>query len=76
MKPHRALTATILAALTMMSKPTLAYIGPGAGLGMIGSLLAVIVAVIVAVVGIIVYPLRLLRKKREQGKQRGDQSVG
>jgi len=45
-----------------------AYIGPGAGLSAIGSLLALIAAIMVGLVGFVWYPvkraLRLLRSKR------------
>ena len=41
----------------------LAYIGPGAGLGAVGSLLALVGAVLLMIVGFIWYPLkRLLRR--------------
>jgi hypothetical protein len=46
--------------------PADAYVGPGAGLGMIGSLIAVIAVVLIMVFGLIVYPIRLLRKRRER----------
>jgi hypothetical protein len=39
-----------------------AYVGPGAGLGMLGSLLAVAIAVVVGLLGLVLYPLSLLRK--------------
>jgi hypothetical protein len=50
----------------------LAYLGPGAGLGMIGSLIGVAVVVLVSVLGLIIYPLRMLRKRRERNKQGSD----
>ena len=40
-----------------------AYMGPGAGLGMLGSLIAVLAAVAVAVIGLVLLPLRLIRKR-------------
>ena len=40
----------------------LAYVGPGAGLGMIGSLLAVLAAVVIGLVGLVLYPITLIRK--------------
>ena len=40
-----------------------AYMGPGAGLGMLGSLIAVVAAVAVAIVGLVLLPLRLIRKR-------------
>lgn len=43
---------------------TLAYIGPGPGLGLIGSLLAVLAAVVLGMLGLVLYPLRLYRQWR------------
>jgi Mn2+/Fe2+ NRAMP family transporter len=45
-----------------------AYMGPGAGLGMLGSAIAVIGAVLIAVFGILVLPIRMIMKKRKQQK--------
>jgi hypothetical protein len=44
-----------------------AYVGPGAGLGMLASLLAVVAAMLLSIVGLILWPLRML-KKRWQAK--------
>jgi hypothetical protein len=41
-----------------------AYVGPGAGLGMIGSLIAVVGAVLVAILGLFILPFRMLSKRR------------
>jgi protein-S-isoprenylcysteine O-methyltransferase Ste14 len=40
-----------------------AYVGPGAGLGMIASLLAVVGAMLLSIVGLILWPWRVLRKR-------------
>ena len=40
--------------------------GPGAGLGMIGSLVAVIGAVLIALLGIVILPVRMILKKRRK----------
>ena len=40
-----------------------AYVGPGAGLGMVASLLAVVGAMLLSIVGLILWPWRLLRKR-------------
>jgi hypothetical protein len=45
-----------------------AYIGPGAGLGMIGSLLAIIIAVLIVVVGLVIYPIRRVMRRRSRVK--------
>lgn len=39
-----------------------AYVGPGAGLGMIASLLAVVGAMLLSIVGLVLWPWRMLRK--------------
>lgn len=43
-----------------------AYMGPGAGLGMIGTLIAVGIAVLVIVLGLVIYPIRLFMKNMKQ----------
>ena len=45
-----------------------AYIGPGAGLGMIGSVVAIIIAAFIVVVGLIIYPIRRIMKRRSRVK--------
>lgn len=55
----------------------MAYIGPGAGLGAVGSLLAVGSAVVVMVVGLVWYPVRelcrSLRARREGTKEQEEE---
>ena len=41
----------------------LAYIGPGAGLGAIGALIAVAGAILLGLLGLILYPYHLLRNR-------------
>ena len=45
--------------------PAHAYIGPGAGLSAIGSLLALIVAVLAGIVGFVWYPVKRILKGRK-----------
>jgi hypothetical protein len=61
MKP--AATLTVFCALLVAATPALAYMGPGAGLGMLGSLFALIGAALVALFGLIVLPVRMLMKR-------------
>ena len=49
--------------LLAIATPAHAYIGPGAGLSMLGSLLAIVVALALALLGLIVLPVRILIKK-------------
>ena len=59
----------IFVLLALVATPASAYMGPGAGLGMVGSLIAVIGAVVVAVFGILVLPIRMIMKKRRKGAE-------
>jgi len=45
-----------------------AYIGPGAGISAIGSLLTLIAAVLLAIVGFVWYPVKRLLKSRRKGR--------
>jgi uncharacterized membrane protein len=44
----------------------LAYVGPGAGISMLGALGAVIVAILFALGGLIWWPVRTMRRRRRQ----------
>ncbi len=45
--------------------PAQAYVGPGAGIGMIGSLLAVVAVVGLAIFSLILLPFRMIMKSRK-----------
>lgn len=57
-----------------------AYIGPGAGIGAVGSLIAVAGAGVLTVVGLVWYPVRRLlrfrRSRRQGGGERDDNGPG
>jgi uncharacterized membrane protein len=44
----------------------LSYVGPGAGLGMIASLFAMVLAVLATIVGLILWPFRLLMRRMKR----------
>jgi hypothetical protein len=46
-----------------------AYLGPGAGLGAIGSALAIFVAAGILLLGLIIYPIRILKRRRQRAKE-------
>ncbi len=56
------LAIALVAVVCLTSTPAAAYMGPGAGLTAIGTVLAVIAALLLALVGFVWYPLkRILR---------------
>jgi hypothetical protein len=61
-----AVRFVLFSAALLAAAPAAAYMGPGAGLGMLGSVLAVIGAVLIAVFGIILLPARMLLKRRRK----------
>lgn len=65
----------ILLALEMLalSDPALAYMGPGAGLTMIGSLVALVSAILAGIFGFIWYPLKRLLKRRRRDQNSADE---
>lgn len=65
---HQLPSTLVFALLATVATSAHAYMGPGAGLGMLGSVLAVVGAVLVAVVGIVLLPLRMLLKKRRKSR--------
>lgn len=58
--------------LLASSAPALAYAGPGAGLTMIGSLVALLSAVFAGIYGFIWYPVKRLLKRRKRGSESAD----
>lgn len=72
---RRWLAGSAAALLCLYPFAAMAYVGPGAGLGMLGSLVAVVVAVVLAVAGLLILPLRLL-KKRLQKNHGADSGAG
>lgn len=58
--------ALSLPALLAFSGPALAYVGPGAGLGALGTLVALVGAVLLAIVGFVWYPVKRMLKKRKK----------
>ena len=53
----------------VVSPVAFAYIGPGAGISVLGSLLGILGTIVVAIGAIIFWPLRKFLKRRKQGKQ-------
>ena len=62
------------ALVTMLLFPASAhaYIGPGAGITMLGALWAVILAIVFALGGLLIWPIRALRRKKKQNSPSTD----
>ena len=66
---HGGIVVATLAALVYCGTAQ-AYVGPGAGLGVIGTLIAFVGTVMLAIVGFVWYPVkRVLRKRRKAEPQ-------
>lgn len=71
-----ALLGTVLAA-GLLPLPVVAYVGPGAGLSALGSLLALLAAIVVAIAGFLWYPIkRLLGRRRTSAPVESDETSG
>ncbi len=70
----RALFLTLAAAILLLAvpQPAEAYIGPGAGISAIGTVVALLSAVALMLVGFVWYPLKRLRRKLRQAKDGGE----
>jgi hypothetical protein len=57
----------ILLALVLLTQVStaLAYVGPGAGMSVLGSLLSILATIVVAIGAIIIWPLRKFMKRRK-----------
>ena len=63
----RSLLAPVVLMVTLLAaSPAWAYIGPGAGLSAIGSIVALFAAVGLAIVGFVWYPVKRLRRRRAE----------
>jgi hypothetical protein len=55
--------------LTLIASPVTAYIGPGAGISVLGSLLGILATIFVAFGAILFWPIRKLIKRRKAKKK-------
>lgn len=71
-----ARTVALIWALCALLLPTAAsaYIGPGAGASLAGSLFGVLAAIVVAIGVVLFWPLRLMYKKIKGNKQATDRA--
>jgi hypothetical protein len=63
MKFLAVLTAALL---TLSALPALAYVGPGAGLSLLGAFWGLLIAVLAALAFVVLYPIRRLMRARKR----------
>ena len=70
-------SVTLIASFAAIwSAPALAYIGPGAGITVLGALWGVIVAIVLTVGAVVLWPFRvLLRRRRKRSAKSSDAMV-
>lgn len=58
--------------LSLAASPLYAYVGPGAGISVLGSLLGILATILVAMGAIIFWPVRKLMKRRKAAAKAAD----
>ncbi len=59
-----------MACVLLAASPAMAYVGPGAGLSVVGALVGVLLAVGAALVFIVGWPIRRMMRRRKLANQR------
>lgn len=54
--------------LLLLADPAYAYVGPGAGLSVIGTVLALLAATGLAIAGFVWYPIKRLRRRKQRSQ--------
>jgi membrane protein implicated in regulation of membrane protease activity len=65
----KSLAIAITTALTLAATPAMAYVGPGAGLSLLGAFWGLLVAILAAVAFVVVYPIRRMMRARKRPAQ-------
>jgi membrane protein implicated in regulation of membrane protease activity len=60
------LAMVVAAVVTMSVTPAMAYVGPGAGLSLLGAFWGLLVAILAAISFVILYPIRRLVRARKR----------
>ncbi len=58
---------SIVALLFLFSAPAMAYVGPGLGMGVIGTIFGVLAAIVLALFGLFWYPLKRAFSRKKAG---------
>lgn len=72
----RAVSFAVFALFTLWSGAGFAYVGPGAGLTMLGALWAVFAAIGLTLAGLLFWPLRAIVRRRRAGQRKATPPSG
>ncbi|MDE2149511.1 MAG: hypothetical protein KGJ55_06725 [Gammaproteobacteria bacterium] len=62
----------LASALVLIAPPALAYVGPGAGLSLLGTLWGLLAAVVAAVGYVLLWPFRSVLRRRRRARSQAD----
>jgi preprotein translocase subunit SecF len=68
------LLRALLISMTLVT-PSVAYIGPGAGISVLGSVLGILATIFVAIGAIVFWPIRKFLKRRKAARESADEST-
>lgn len=73
----RVLAISLMIAVVVLVEPrgAEAYVGPGAGITVIGTLIALVGAILLAIIGFVWYPIKRLRTKHARKSCRIDEET-
>jgi hypothetical protein len=60
------LAMAVITVLTLAAPPAMAYVGPGAGLSLLGAFWGLLVAILAALAFVVVYPVRRMMRARKR----------
>lgn len=66
----------IIFAFTVLAAPLQAYVGPGAGISVLGSLLGILATIVVAIAAVIFWPVRKMMKRRKAKAAAAQETAG
>ncbi len=73
------MTAAVCACAAILPQAAHAYVGPGAGLTALGTVIALILALVLAIIGFVWYPMKRLARRRKASsdteRSEGEQEI-
>ena len=67
--------ALIIFLILNMNTPSIAYLGPGVGGGVIAATIGIIIAIFAAILGLIWFPIKRLLKRKKEIKEKSQNKI-